>query len=375
MRRTRWFCAISAAAAVVALAACGSGSSKSAATRADDAPNAGSPAFAVRGPYQVGYTTLPLHNLKVAVWYPAGSTVGKTKASYDQRTVLPTNLAGLVPEKYNTVVPMDAYTDAPPSSAGPFPVLLFSHGFGASRLYNSAPLIGIASWGNVVVSTDYTERDIVAQVTGSKQKPNPKADEQTMLSTLDLVEQQSAQPGSVLHGLVNPKQVAVAGHSAGGTTAFDALHDPRVSVAIGWAPVGPTGKPADKPSMIIGALGDIALTPKDLAEEYAASPSGTRFVEIADAGHNSFTDLCSVIRDGGGLVSFAREQHLVSDSLLNLAVNGCDAQHVDPAKFWPIVQHFTVAEMRSAFGIDKQPVGLGQAVTTKFPVAVQIRQK
>src|SRR5262249_32000546 len=73
-------------------------------------------------------------------------------------------------------------------------------------------------------------------------------------------------------------------------------------LGAGWAPVGPTGKPADKPSMIIGALGDIALTPKDLAEEYAASPSGTRFVEIADAGHNSFTDLCSVIRGGGGLV-------------------------------------------------------------------------
>jgi predicted dienelactone hydrolase len=372
MRGTRWFCAISAAAVV--LAACGSGS-KSAATRADDAPHAGTPAYAVRGPYQVGYTTLPLHNLKVAVWYPAGSTTGKTKASYDQRTVLPPNLAGLVPDKYNTVVPMDAYTDAPPSSAGPFPVLLFSHGFGASRLYNSAPLIGIASWGNVVVSTDYKDRDIVAQVTGSKAKPDPKAEEQTMLSTLDLVERQSAQSGSVLHGLVNGKQVAVAGHSAGGTTAFDALHDPRVSVAIGWAPVGPSGKPADKPTMIIGALGDIALTPKDLAKEYAASPSGTRFVEIADAGHNSFTDICSVIRSGGGLVSFAREQHLVSDSLLKLAVNGCDAQHVDPAKFWPIAQHFTVAEMRSAFGIDKQPVGLGQAVTTKFPVAVQLRQK
>lgn len=378
--------AIALVALVSLAAACGSSSSR--ATSTTTTPDrSGVAAYAHAGPYAVGYTTLHLSDRDVAVWYPAdpSAVAGMTKATYDQTTPLPDNLKGLVPAQYNTVVTMDAYANAPASTKGPFPVVLFSHGAGGYRLVNSALDVGIASWGFVVASTDYLERGLAAQVSGgAKQTGEPtKADQEAaaardtrlMLATLDLVAQESARSGSPMHDAAETKHVAAVGHSAGGGTAFDALSDPRIKVAIGWAPVPPIGTPVDKPTMIIGALGDIALTPAALTKTYTSFPTPKRFVEIGGAGHNTFTDVCTVIRGGGGLVSFAQKNHLVSPDLLKLAVNGCSTTDLAPAAFWPVVQHFTVAEIRSVLGIDRQPVGLGAGVTRAFPgITVQYRQ-
>ncbi len=39
---------------------------------------------------------------------------------------------------------------------------------------------------------------------------------------------------------------------------------------------------------------------------------------------------------------------------------------MDPKKFWPIVQHFTVAELRNVL-LGAPPVGLGDGITHAFP--------
>jgi predicted dienelactone hydrolase len=325
------------------------------------------PAYAKPGPYKVGYTTLRMTDRDVAVWYPAddAAVTGMKKATYDQATPLPKALKGLVPPKYNTVVTMDAYKDAPASVKGPFPVVLFSHGVSAYRLVNSALDVGIASWGFVVVSADYLERGLVAQIEG-KLDGDPARDRRLMLQSLDLVQHESERAGSVLLGIVNASSAGAVGHSAGGGTAFDALSDERVNVAIGWAPVGPSIAPVAKPTMIIGASDDIALTPRQLAKTYASFPSPKRRVEIGNAGHNTFTDVCTVIRRGGGLIEFARQNHLVAENLLEFGLNGCRKRDTDPKEFWPVVQHFTVAELRSVL-LDAPPVGLGDGITRAFP--------
>jgi dienelactone hydrolase len=188
-----------------------------------------------------------------------------------------------------------------------------------------------------------------------------------MLASLDLVTSQGERPRSFLHGVVDAGRVAAVGHSAGGTTAFDALNDSRVRVAVGWAPGPPSAGMAHKPTMIIGAGSDIGVTPTQLTHKYEALPSTKRFVEIGRAGHNSFTDLCEVSRSGGGLVNFAVENHLVDAALAKLLLNGCEKTFLAPAEVWPIVQHFTVAELRAALGIDAHPVGLGTEITRAFP--------
>ncbi len=358
---------------LVALAACGSSSSKSASPTTQNT-RSGLPAYEGVGPYAVGYTTLHMTDRDVVVWYPAAPNayVGKAKATYDQRSPLPANLKGLVPDKYNTVITMNAYTDAAASPKGPFPLVMLSHGAGGYSLVNSALGVGLASWGYVVTSTDYFERGLRASLPGSpKYARDPGRDTLHMLATIDVTKAATDDPKSVLHGLVDFDHIGAVGHSAGGGTAFNALQDPRVDVAVGWAPVAPSGTPANKPTMIIGARGDSALTPTVLAATYASFPSPKRYVTIEAGGHNSFSDVCPVIKSGGGLIQFAIANHLVNPKLAQLGFNGCNANDIDAAKFWPIVQHFTVAELRSVFGQDPTPVGLGAGITEAFaPVGI-----
>ena len=171
-----------------------------------------------------------------------------------------------------------------------------------------------------------------------------------------LVEQASDDASSPLHGVADPTRVAAVGHSAGGQTAFDALGDPRVRTAIGWAPVPPSGPYARKPVMIIGEVADNALTPSTLTNEFHRFRGPTTFVEISGDGHNTYTDICTSIRQGnGGLVGFAISLHLVTQQLAKLAVNGCTTKNLPPQRFWPIVQDYTVAALRHGLGIDNAP--------------------
>ena len=334
-----------------------SSSSRSAASR-----------FAAPGPYQVGVTTLNLGNAgtlgqrQVTIFYPADPSrlAGHMQFSYHLGDPLPPALTALVPAKYNATISIDAHVDTPGSQSGPFPVVLFSHGFGADRLFYSHLLSGIASWGFVIVSADYLERGLLAQATHSTVPDSPALDLQVMFASLEAVELGSADPGSPLYRLVNANKVATVGHSAGGQTAFDALTDPRIATAVGWAPVGPSESVPQKPVMIIGEQGDIALTPAELTKEFHHFSGDATLVEISGTGHNSYTDLCPSIRNGGGgLVGFAISLHLISQELAKLATNGCTTRDQSPETFWPIVQYNTVAALRSGLGI-----GSAVSVTT-----------
>jgi dienelactone hydrolase len=326
--------------------------------------------YASPGPFKVGYTTLRMADREVAVWYPANpsAVAGKPRAKYDQRTTLPADLRHFVPDAYNTVVTMPAYDNVAGNTSGPFPVVLFSHGTPAHRLASAILDAGIASWGFVVVSVDYLERGQITQFPG--QRPvsiDAPRDRRLMLASLDLVAAENNRAGSVLHGVVDATRVASLGHSAGGTVAFDALSDSRLTAAIGWAPANPSGPVSRKPTMILGASGDVALTPATLTAAYAAAPAPKRFVEIGPAGHNSFTDLCLITHAGGGPVKLAIDNHVLSPAAATLFLNGCGKGDLTPERFFPVVQHFTVAELRDVFGIDASPVGLGDGVTHAFP--------
>jgi dienelactone hydrolase len=327
------------------------------------------------GPNAVGATTLDLGSAGTlgkrlaTVFYPAdrAAAAGHPRFSYKLGDPLPPSLVALVPAKYDSTITTTALLDAPGSQRGPFPVVLFSHGFGASRLYYSDLLTGIASWGYVVVSADYLERGLVAEATSSTVPDSPAVDVNTMLASLGAAERAAGDPSSPLYRTVDAGRVAAVGHSSGGQTAFDALRDPRVKVAVGWAPEGPDGTPAAKPSTIIGATGDIALTPGVLTRQLRASRGPTTLVEISGEGHNTFTDLCPTIRGGGGgLVGYAISLHVISGALARLAVNGCSAKDLPAGRFWPIVQAYTLEALGSGLGI--RASGLPEAgVPSAFP--------
>ena len=323
------------------------------------ATSTSTPSYQHSGPNAVGVTTLdlgsagPVFGERLAtVYYPAAAATfaSHPKFSYTEASTLPASFQALVPPQYNPVTTVDAYTDAPASRNGPYPIVLFSHGAGGERLLYSNLLTGIASWGYVVVSTDYYEYGLAAQVLKSTVRPTAAQDSAVMKSTLTAVEQASAGSISVLSGVANPKKVAAVGHSAGGGTAFDTLNSPRLTTAVGWAPVAPSGKPSSKPVMLIGAEGDQVVPPATVRKTYRSFSGPKVLVEISGEGHNTYTDICTAIRSGhGGLISYAIAQHLISAKLANLGINGCQENDLPATRFWPVVQYYTVLQLQNQF--------------------------
>jgi dienelactone hydrolase len=381
MRRFR---AVSLATFVVVLATvvtgCSSGSD------ASTKPASGSsPAYAKRGPYAVGVTTLSLPDRKVEVYYPASrsSTAGRPAATYNQTDPIPPDiLAGLpaVPPGTDLTVEIPAVRDVPVATDGPFPLVIFSHGAGGWRGVYGHPLAGIASWGFVVASTDFAEYGLLAQFSGGG-ADDPGREGKVMdaaTGTIDLMHHENDATGSRFHDAIDPDKVGAIGHSAGGGTMFRLLDDPRVGAIVGWAPVGPQEPvTSNTPTMVIGGKRDTAITPESARKTYDELLAPKRLVEIAKMGHNAFSDACLAIRGGTDLIGIAKDLGIgIPDRLLELGRNGCEPGDLDTEEGWSIIQHFTVAELRTALGIDRVPVGLSPGVADEFPgVAITYRQQ
>jgi dienelactone hydrolase len=316
------------------------------------------PPYQHKGPDPVGVTTLdlgsagPVFGERLAtVYYPADPAhlTGHAPFSYPEASTLPASYQAILPAKYNQVTTIDAFTDPPASRKGPFPIVLFSHGDGGQRVLYSSLLAGIASWGYVVVSADYLERGLAAYVLQTKQHSTPAHDSVVMASSLAAVEQASQNPTSVLYASSDPSRVAAVGHSSGGGTAFDALDGTQVATAVGWAPVPPTGTPSTKPVMLIGAEGDTVVPASQVRSTFDAFQGPKVLVEISGEGHNTYTDICTGIRSGIGLIPYALSQHFVSAANAAFAINGCRNSDLPPSRFWPVVQFYTVLQLHNVF--------------------------
>lgn len=371
--------------AIVA-AGCSSGSSSESGGHSDGGAVAGSkPAYAERGPYAVGVTTLSLPDRKVEVYYPAkaGSTDGRPDATYVQTDPIPASvLAGLpqVPAGVDLTMKIPAVRDVSVATDGPFPLVIFSHGAGGWRGVYGSPLSGIASWGFVVASTDYAEYGLLAQFSGgvSGGAARTAAVHAAATGTIDLMTNENDAAQSRFHDAIDATKVGAIGHSAGGGTMFGLLDDPRVGAIVGWAPVGPKAPvTSHTPTMVIGGQKDIAITPASATRTYDALLPPKRLVEIGDMGHNAFSDACLAIRSGTDLIGIAKQLGIgIPDALLNLGRNGCEKGALDTKEGWRIIQHFTVAELRVALGINRTPIGLGLQSASAFPgVAITYRQQ
>ncbi len=326
-------------------------------------------AYADPGPYPVGYTTLELSDRLVAVWYPAvpGSEQGAAKLTYDQRDPLPDELRNLYPTTVDLTYTVDCYPGLPASTSGPFPVILFSHGYGGWRLVNSSVMSGVASWGFVVAAPDHLERGLAAVAGFPPDSSRP--DNEVLLDALAALASENARAGGPLEGRVDTEHVGAVGHSAGGAAVLSMLNDPHIDAVVGYAAAGgPPPNPQHKPAMLLVAADDLILNAVKSQKFYDALVSPKRFVVFANTGHNTFSDTCAVIYEGNDIVQVAIDAGFpIPAVLLNLGRNGCESTRVNPRVAWRAIQHLTVAHLREAFGIDAPPVGLGDGVVNAFP--------
>jgi len=342
-------------------------------TTADAAALAAETRYAEPGPYEVGVTTLQLaDDRKVEVYYPAAeaSTDGKPNEVYLQTDPIPPDvLAALpaIPPDLDLTLEIPAVRDVPVATDGPFPVVLFSHGAGGWRGVYGHPLSGIASWGFIVASVDFSEYGILAQFGASDPAARAGVDD-VAGAALDLMRAENEREGGPFEGAVDVEHIAAMGHSAGAGTMFQLLDDERIGAIVGWAPAGsPEGASSDTPTLIVAGERDIAVTPDRAQNVYAALAAPKRIVFVGNMGHNGFSDACLPIRNGTDLIGIAKSLDLpIPDRVLELGRNGCGADDLDTQLGWDITQHFTVAHLRAAFGIDSPPVGLGDEIATAF---------
>lgn len=342
-------------------------------------------AYADTGPYEVGVMTLRLADRSVEVYYPAakGSSKSLPADVYRQTDPIPSPMLSMlkIPETVDLSQTIPARRDAPAADGGRFPLVLFSHGAGGWRSMHGIILSGVASWGFVVASTDYTEYGFASQFgarPGGDMSRRRETVARAVAATIERLEKEGGDPQSRLHDVIDPSRIGAIGHSAGGGTMFGELNNPQIGAIIGWAPVPPQGEiSSTTPTMIISGIKDIAIPPATLEAAFSRLKSPKRYVMIDNMGHNAFSDTCLAIRGGNDLVAVAKQIGLpIPERLFALAQDGCSPTALDTQTGWRVIQHFTVAQLKSSLGTDRPVKGLGPNVATAFEdVSIDYRQE
>ena len=373
-----------ATAAVLAVVT--AGAATGAATGAGAHPTAARPrvqAYDQPGPYAAGVTTLRLADRDVEVWYPAKRKAarGAVPASFDVVQKAPPAIAALLPTGTAVTYETDAFRDIPAAkNKRGFPLVLMAHGTAAYREQLSYLASHLASWGFVVASPDILERGLAALL-GSPPAA-PLDDVAVMRETETLLRAEHARVGGPLEGRVLPGRVAVTGQSAGGSTAIRYASEPGVVVAIpisasGFDPTtGGFVRFPNVPMTFVTGAADQVVPVGNVEDGFAAAAPPARFVAIEGAGHASVAGICP-IGGPGGLVGLAESASLpVPDNLERLAADGCTNPAPDPDPSWAPIRHAVTAQLRLAYGIDREPVGLDQVTMDRFaPVVVRYQER
>ncbi len=205
------------------------------------------------------------------------------------------------------LIPLTLYW---PQGPGPFPVIVFTHGFMLSpSLYDSYGT-HLASWGYVV---------IMPEMPGTMFSPTVhRVLKELLRGVLDWVDTEGPAPGGVFGGRANPALLGLAGHSMGGKISLlVSTEDNRPLAVFGVDPVdasgGPTGgDPVDYPSVTPelmpqisvplgllgetvnatgGSMGQACAPAEDNFQQYyqhAVSPALE--IDVLGANHMSFLD-------------------------------------------------------------------------------------
>lgn len=377
------------AAAILTLAAACSGSGSTATTTTSAAPTTTTPVvratnYSKPGPYAVGTTETKLADgRRVVVWYPStkAGVAGHAKQQIDIAGFLNADLQAKIPASDRIKYPAGAFKDAAPRpQKGGYPVVVFSHGYAGFPEQSVTLTIHLASWGFVVAAPDHVERSLDGILGTAAKGVTPSPDPKVLSATLDLVEVQSNKTGSLLHGLVNADEAAVAGHSAGASAAYAAASaDPRFKTWISYS-VGFGGKGSSNlqpvapkvPGMVMLGTKDGIIPPASSEAVFAGMQSPKYLVKVDGAGHLVFSDLCLIGSSKGGIVNIAKTLKLpIPDSLLRLASDGCGKAYPPVDEAFPAIDSASVSFLRWVFHADAKPdalttsalAGLGTPVT------------
>jgi len=177
------------------------------------------PQYALHGPFWVGHDRMNAGEgdslLEMDVWYPAlnlNSTVEEVTYDFSLQDMF---LGfGDWPADFRPVVLGHALKDAEPDgSEAPYPLVVFSHGFGLNPVWYNTILEHFASHGFVVLAPQHSDPNWEEAWKAAIDRPRDIG------RTLDFAEEIAA-PSGEMAGLIDLDRVAVVGHSFGGYTAL-----------------------------------------------------------------------------------------------------------------------------------------------------------
>jgi fermentation-respiration switch protein FrsA (DUF1100 family) len=213
---------------------------------------------------------------------PAGSDPGSSSRALPTIVRYPANGAASAPE-----------VSGPPASrlGGPFPLIVFGHGFNASPDRYATLLHAWASAGHVVAAPSFP-RAVEGSQLDEGDLANEPADLSFVVTKLLAV---SAAPGP-LSGLIDPNRVGSAGHSDGADAALGAgynscCRDARLkAVVIGegdeHAFAGGTYFPSGSPPILITQADQDVFNPPSFGQRiFADAPSPKYMLWMINAQH------------------------------------------------------------------------------------------
>ena len=274
------------------------------------------------GPYPVGRRAVVLDDsarqrqLRVLIYYPAAeaareaSDTGEAiEAIFDDADHRQT-YADLLADAPNDCPTRTTHSVADAGLAdtgGLLPVIAYSHCFQCLAISGNSLAEHLASRGFVVAAPDHAGDTLFDKLDGAEGMLSDsflQVRAGDIMAVLDLLLSEDAP--ELLRGQLDPTRVALAGHSFGSVTTGRVLQlDPRPVAGFAIAapvenPLFPSVKVADinTPLMFVVAGEDNSISEIGntiLRTNYQLASPPTWKVEVADAGHWSFSDLVGLV--------------------------------------------------------------------------------
>jgi predicted dienelactone hydrolase len=308
------------------------------------------------GPFAVGRTTFvvvdPSRNdrtLIVDAWYPVDA---------DDAVGVPFSVYDLI----FAPLPSEVALDAPlVSVAEPFPLVVFSHGNNGIRFQSFFLTEILASHGFVVVAPDHagnTAADLLFPGQPFETRDRPLDVSLVITRMLE----KNADPADPFFETLDGVRIGVMGHSFGGFTTMamasgfqDVPPDHRVRALV---PISPAvGGLSDEQlasveptEIVIGGTADVTvpIVPSSVRAFELPSARPRYRIDVEDAGHNSFTNICDFFEV---LLGAGVPQDFL-EFLLGNADEGCAPELIPIDEAHRVTSLYTVAFLQRNLALD-----------------------
>lgn len=291
--------------------------------------------------------------IKVSVWYPAARAEGEPMKLIDFLEVtagtldrvigeLVDELGGTPPDVDIADKTLGALRNAP-LRAGRYPLVVFSHGAGGVRFQSIFLTEYLASHGFIVISPDHEGDATLTVIRGEVVTVQARQFIRSALERpldvaflIDRMAEADRDRKHWLHGAVDAGHVGLTGHSFGAFTSLTlAGQDARVGAIVPQAAPGFPSVNTRVPSLFMLAGEDDTIDQlgnDGIIAEYDIWPEPKGLINLLDAGHFTYSNMCDLIPTFGDGCGTGRR--LADRSPIT---------YVDPARAHMLINGYTTA--------------------------------